>query len=130
MRKFILTALWLGLATTPALPASGAPLGVDWPVVAAARDGDCALEVTGNGKFFLIAATGLGGGADARYRISNGDMTPIDWSIRATDGGRVARYYLPFRFSRRDGVVEVTVSTPDCALNAAFTWNRGIQVID
>jgi hypothetical protein len=118
-----------------AVPATAAPIGAAWPTVAAARDGDCALEVTGNGKFFLIAATGLGAGQEARYRLSNGDMKPIDWSIRASDGGRFARYYLPFRWGHageriEGGLVAVSVATPDCAVSATFPWKRGIRVID
>ncbi|MFM5886469.1 MAG: hypothetical protein ACKOQ3_14275 [Novosphingobium sp.] len=135
MRTPLLTALILGLATASAAPASGAPLGADWPVVAAASDGDCALEVTGNGKIFLIAATGLGAGTAGRYRISNGDMVPIDWTITATGGGRLARYYLPFRWGHageriEGGRVEVSIATADCSVRAAFPWKRGIRVID
>lgn len=112
-------------------PAAARPLDADWPVVASARDGDCGLEVTGNGRVYLIAATGLGAGQQGRYQLSSGDMTPIDWSIKAGGDGRFARYYMPFRFHRDGGLVEVTIATPDCAMTASFPWRRaGIRVID
>ncbi|MBS0475831.1 MAG: hypothetical protein JSR28_11920 [Proteobacteria bacterium] len=134
MRKPIL-AIFAVLAAS-ALPAGAASPQADWPVIASAQDGNCALEVTGNGKFFLIAATGLGAGEDARYRIENGGMKPIDWTVRASDGGRFARYYLPFHWGQggdriAGGLVAVSVSSGTCSLNATFPWRRGgVRVID
>ncbi len=69
-------------------------------------------------------------GGPARYRVGNGDMTPIEWSVRAGSDGRFARYYLPFRANRDGGTVDVSVDAPDCAVSAAFEWRRGIRVID
>ena len=125
----------LALVVSAANPASAAAIGSDWPVLAAAQDGDCALEITGNGKIFLISATGLGEGASGRYQISNGDMVPIDWSVRASGGGQVARYYMPFRWGHggeriAGGTIDVRVTTKACALSASFPWQRGIRVID
>ncbi len=128
MRRILVTALVCALVGG----ASGAQAwqGQNWPVVAFARDADCALEITGNGQLFLISATGLGAGGPARYRVGNGDMTPIEWSVRAGSDGRFARYYLPFRANRDGGTVDVSVDAPDCAVSAAFEWRRGIRVID
>lgn len=124
-------AFGLALMGSALHPAAARPLDADWPVVAAARDGDCALEVTGNGRVYLISATGLGAGQQGRYQLSNGDMVPIDWSIKAGGDGRFARYYMPFRWHRQGGTVEVTVTTPDCAMSASFPWQRvGVRVID
>lgn len=121
----------LGALGAALQPASAQPLDADWPVVASARDGDCALEVTGNGRVYLVSATGLGAGQQGRYQLSNGDMAPIDWSIKAGGDGRFARYYMPFRWHRQGGTVEVAVNTPDCQLTAAFPWQRvGVRVID
>lgn len=133
MRQTVLVALSLTLSA--AMPAAAASLYSDWPTLASVTDGECALEITGNGKIFRIAATGLGDNVRGRYQISNGDMVPIDWSIRTSGEGRVARYYMPFRWGRAGeriagGTVEVRMTTPACALRATFPWQRGIRVID
>lgn len=126
--RILLSLAALGLALQPA---AARPLDAGWPVVASASDGDCALEVTGNGRVYLISATGLGEGRQGRYRLANGDMTPIDWSIRAGSDGRFARYYMPFRFHREGGTVDVRVDAPGCSLTASFPWRRaGVRVID
>ena len=109
-----------GLAVTPA----GGAVDSQWSEVVRAEEGDCTLTVTGNGKAYRIAATGLGSGAQGRYRLSNGDMVPIDWTIRADGEGEFARYYLPFRWHRRGGTVAVEVATPRCTISAAFEWVR------
>lgn len=108
---------------------AASPRDGDWPVVAEAADGDCALVITGNGQFYRVAATGLGPGASGRYVLQNGDMTPIDWAIRADDQGGFARYYLPFRWHRQGGTVTVTVTRPGCALTAAFPWQRATVAV-
>ncbi|MEA3263431.1 MAG: hypothetical protein U9R07_08095 [Pseudomonadota bacterium] len=96
----------------------------DWPVLAEASDADCALTITGNGRFVLIAAEGLGEGSPARYQLRNGDMKPIDWSVRADAAGRFARYYVPFRWGQRGGTVQVEVISDSCRLSASFPWER------
>lgn len=115
-----------------AAPAGAAvtPLDWTWPVVAKDNDGDCRLEVTGNGKFFLISATGLGARGTAGYHITNGDMIPIDWRVTAGEDGRFARYYIPFRFGHQGDRVNVTVTSESCSVSAAFDWKRTIRVID
>lgn len=42
-------------------------------------------------RTYPIAVTGLGAGAAARYRLSNGDMKPLDWAVRADARDRFAR---------------------------------------
>ena len=100
------------------------PIDSNWSEVATARDGDCRMTVTGEGRFFRIAATGLGPGERARMFLSNGDMKPIDGSIRADGRGEFARYYLPFRWHRDGDTVAVSLESERCALFAAFDWSR------
>ena len=135
-------ALALALALVPILSlcfAAGTataiePIDSGWPQVARARDGECALNVTGNGRFYRIAASGLGAGASGRFFVSNGDMKPLDWRIRADGDGEFARYYLPFRHDRNGDVVlgdtvRVAVTTTDCELSTAFRWRRAEVVV-
>ncbi|MBS0483383.1 MAG: hypothetical protein JSR96_14810 [Proteobacteria bacterium] len=126
--SFLCAALGAGVLAGGPGPAAAA-LDSDWPVLASDDDGDCRLTVTGNGKVFLIAATGLGAGEAARYQLANGTMRPIDWAVTASDGGRFARYYVPFRAGDADGRIEggqvqVSISTAACTVSAAFPWRR------
>lgn len=121
-----LSAIILALAP---VVAGGAPIDAGWPEVASARDGDCALTVTGNGRFYRIAASGLGADASGRLFLANGDMKPLDWSIRAADDGGFARYYLPFRWHRGGGDVLVSVQSARCDLTIAFAWERARAVV-
>lgn len=105
------------------------PIDANWSEVAAARDGDCRMTVTGEGRFFRIAATGLAPGERARLFLSNGDMKPLDWTIRADRGGEFARYYLPFRWHRGGDTVAVALESEGCALFAAFDWRRAEVVV-
>lgn len=125
-----MTTLAILLAAVAAAPASAAWQGSDWPIVAQSDDNGCALEISGNGRIFLIEAQGLGAGSVARLQLTNGDMTPIDWTVRAGADGRIARYHMPFRFNRAGGVVGVSIDARQCALSASFGWQRGIRVID
>ena len=93
--RTFLPALALALSATTAT--ASVSIDAPWPEVARAQDGDCELSVTGNGRFYRIAASGLGSEAPAQFFLSNGDMKPLDWSIRAAGDGGFARYYLPFR---------------------------------
>ena len=117
------------LAFTPAAAVAVEPIDAQWPEVARAQDGDCELSVTGNGRFYRIAASGLGPEAPARFFLSNGDMTPLDWSIRAAGDGGFARYYLPFRWHRDGGEVLVSVQSARCDLAATFAWQRAEVVV-
>lgn len=119
MRKTLPMLAALVLAAPAAAMVDGG-----WPVLAEARDAECELTVTGNGRYVMIAAEGLGGGNAARYVLRNGDMKPIDWSVRADAAGRFARYYIPFRWGQRGGTVQVDVTSADCRLSASFPWER------
>lgn len=122
------TALLLA-ALAAALPAAAQPVDGEWPEVAYAENGQCAISVTGNGQVYRIAVSGLEPGEAGHYVLSNGDMTPIDWSIRANASGEFSRYYMPFRWHREGGTVSVSVSSESCALSASFPWQRaGIKV--
>ena len=116
-------ALALAALALPAVPALAA-IDSGWAEVAYAKSDDCELSVTGNGRTYRIEATGLGAGAAARYRLSNGDMRPLDWSVRADADGRFERYYVPYRWHRRGGTVQVAVSSAHCNVSAAFDWTR------
>jgi hypothetical protein len=111
-------------ALLAALPAAAQPVDADWPEVASAEDGSCTLSVTGNGQIYRIAIDGLQPGEAARYQLGNGDMQPIDWSVRADADGGFARYYIPFHWHSDGGTVSVSVATADCAVTASFPWRR------
>lgn len=114
----------LALALAPGAATAAEPIDARWPEVARAQDGDCELSVTGNGRFYRIAASGLGADAPGRLFLANGDMKPLDWSIRAADDGGFARYYLPFRWHRRGDQVLVAVQSGRCDLTTTFAWQR------
>lgn len=111
-------------------PASAGSIDAAWPVLVSRQDGDCALSIAGNGKIVRIAASGLAPGEGARIRLTNGDMAPIAWNHTADGDGRIVRYYLPFRFNRPGGLVDLTVAAGTCTLGGNFAWQRGIRVID
>lgn len=122
------TALLIAALAT-ALPAAARPIDGDWPEVVYVEDGRCAISVTGNGQAYRIAVIGFEPGEAARYVLTNGDMKPIDWSVRANGDGLFARYYMPFRWHRDGGTVSVSVNSESCALTASFPWQRaGIKV--
>ena len=125
--RTFLPALALALLATTATASE--PIDAQWPEVARTQDGDCALSVTGNGRFYRIEASGLGAEAPGRLFLSNGDMKPLDWSIRAADDGGFARYYLPFRWHRDGGEVLVSVQSARCDLAATFAWERAEVVV-
>lgn len=113
------------LALAAALAAAPASAGISdsWPIVAQAESADCALTVTGNGKFYRIAATGYTPGT-ARLRLANADMKPIDRAVRIDSTGRFSDYYLPFLWHHESGFVTLTVASPSCALTVDFPWTR------
>ena len=126
-RIAILPLLALSLAASAA-PAA-APIDSAWPEVARAQDGNCALSVTGNGRFYRIVASGLGADAPGRLFLANGDMKPLDWTIRAAGDGGFARYYLPFRQHRDGGEVLVSVESERCSVATTFAWRRAEVVV-
>ena len=122
MKALAVLPMLLLMLTAPASAAD--PVDAGWSEVAFARDGDCALSITGNGQFYRIAASGLEPGSAARYILTNGDMKPLDWQVRADAGGQFARYYLPFRWHRTGDTVTVSLAGANCRLAAAFDWRR------
>ena len=122
-----LASMAMGFAVAPASAAN--PVDSDWPQLSRVRDGACALSVTGNGQFYRIAITGLGADALGRLILANGDMKPLDWTIRATGDGGFARYYLPFRWHRTGGNVTVSVESARCDLSTTFAWRRSEVVV-
>ena len=119
----------LALTLAASAVAAAGPVDSAWPEVARAEDGDCTLSVTGNGRFYRIAASGLGADASGRFFLSNGDMKPLDWTIRATGDGGFARYYQPFRWNRTGGDVLVSFQSARCDLSARFAWRRAAVVV-
>ena len=127
-RPFLVTSI-LAFSLAAGAASAAEPTDSGWPEVARVEDGDCALRVTGNGRFYRIAASGLGSGAPGRLFLANGDMKPLDWTIRATGDGWFARYYLPFRWHRDGGDVLVSVESAQCNLSASFAWQRAAVVV-
>jgi hypothetical protein len=119
----ILLPLLAVLLTGPALAYDPIVEKDGWHQVDFDRDGRCVGEIRTNGKFALINAEGLGAAEAGRYLVSNEDMKPIDWSIRAGPAGEWVRYYSPFLPGREAGLVNVTISTRSCRLNLAFEWD-------
>ena len=119
------------IAAALALTASAASANrdSDWAEAASVREGECALSVTGNGRFFRIAASGLEPGSSGRFVLANGDMEPLDWRIRANGAGQFARYCLPFRWHRDGGTVAVSLDGGGCALRASFDWTRAAVTV-
>ena len=123
----VLASMAMGFAAAPATAAN--PVDSGWSLLSRARDGACVLSVTGNGQFTRIAVTGLGADALGRLILANGDMKPLDWTIRATGDGGFARYYLPFRWHRTGGDVTVSVESTRCDLSTTFAWRRSEVVV-
>jgi hypothetical protein len=116
------------LAVGLALGAQSAALAQKWigPVVAAYDDvdHDCRLEVSGNGRFYRLTATGLEPGEAAWLTLLNGDLKPIERTVKADAAGTWADYYLPGVGGRRGGVVQAALSGARCDLGLAFDWHR------
>lgn len=128
LTKSILSLSLAAVASSFAPPSP--PREFVWPVVARDREGDCSLAVTGNGKFFRIAAYGLGPGERGRFHLANEDMKPIDFTITADAEGRWTKFYLPFLWHHDGGTVTLSVEGRDCQLSASFDWQREVTVID
>lgn len=127
MHKPVLAAIVVAATAAPAGAAE--PIDTGWSEIAAARDGECRLMVTSEGRFFRIAASGLGSGEPARFFLSNGDMKPLDWAVRGDGAGEFARYYLPFRWHRDGDTVAVSLKSRQCELFATFDWRRTPVVV-
>jgi hypothetical protein len=130
-----LAALTLALAAQPA----AASVWDSWQLIDADSDGDCRLEIIGEGKFMLIRASGLGPREQGRFQVSNETMFPVDWSIITDTKGVFVRAYMPYlwwpqndgtvRSYQNSGLVSVNISTRSCNLTASAPWKNGIRVI-
>lgn len=126
--------LWSALAP----PAGARALWESWPVIDSNQDGDCRLEIRGNGKFMLLRATGLGAARAGRFQVTNETMKPVDWQIVTDTNGVFVRAYLPYLWSNADGTVRThqtfgtvmaRVSTRQCSVTASAPWATRIRVI-
>lgn len=96
-----------------------------WERVDTYDDGECAGEVGTNGRFYVISVSGLEPGEPAGLTITNGDMRPIERTVRADGTGEWSEYYIPFRFNRGEGdAVTVTLAGQTCTVPLGFTWRR------
>lgn len=139
-----LCALFAGtqaFAASRTLP-SGPPRTMvweDWPVLAEDRDGECRLEILGNGKFMLLRASGLGPAQTGRFRVNNPQMIPVNWRVISDNKGVFVRAFLPnlwrpqadgtVRDHQSSGQVTVSFGTRSCNLTASAPWRQGIRVI-
>lgn len=135
-RITVLAALPIALAA--AAPPPRHQITDDWPSLASSEDGECALEIIGNGKFMQLRASGLEPGAAAHLHITNTAMKPIDWQVRADAKGRWSQLYIPFLWSGGDGTVRnrprggsvaVTLAAATCTMSASAPWRSEIRVI-
>jgi hypothetical protein len=124
-------------------PAAAAPqrrqLIDSWPRLALASDGDCQLEILGNGKFMLIRASGLGPAERGRFSVTNPEMWPVDWRIISDTKGVFVRAFMPklwqprwdgtVRYHQSSGIVTATVATRRCAVTASAPWRSEVRVI-
>lgn len=122
MSLFALAPLVLSAAALPSLRPGAEPIDSHWALVSRTSDGDCDLTVTGNGQIYLFTVNGMEAGSPAHYRVSNGDMQPIDWRFTSDSSGSFSRYYMPFRWHRRGGTVTVSVTGESCAMSSSFQW--------
>lgn len=131
---FCLAALALSFAGQPAMSS----VWDSWPVLDAASDGDCQLEILGNGKFMLIRAQGLGAAEEGRFQVTNPQMKPVEWRVISDTNGVFVRAFLPNLWNRGDGtirdrqssgVVTATVTTGHCSVTTSAPWKTEIRVI-
>lgn len=122
-----------------AVPAMSRPMIWDsWPLLDEDRDGDCRLEIIGNGKLMLIRASGLGSAEEGRFEVSNPQMKPVDWRVISDTRGVFVRAFVPNLWNRADGTIRdhqssgtvtATVSTRQCRVTASAPWHQQIRVI-
>lgn len=135
--SIIAAVLSLG-ALTAAPTAAARSITDNWPLLSSERDGDCTLEIVGNGKFMVINATGLAPGASAHFGLTNATMKPIDWTIRANAKGSWQLIFLPLMWGTADGTVRpyaksgtvrANLAGQRCQVAASAPWTREIRVI-
>ena len=117
------------LACVASASAPAATIGDSWPLLAANRAGDCALTIASAGHVMQLRASGLIPGEAVRFVLTNGDMKPIMYTAFADPDGGLMRYYLPFRFGRDGGTVEVSIAAARCTVSSAAAWNRELVTI-
>ena len=124
-----LAAAFVGAALAASATAQAASIGDSWPLLAANRTGECALTIASAGHAMQLRASGLIPGEAVRFVLTNGDMKPIAFTAFADNGGGLMRYYLPFRFGRDGGTVQVSIAAVRCNLVSAAAWNRELTTI-
>ena len=117
------------LACVASASAPAATIGDSWPLLAANRAGDCALTIASAGHAMQLRASGLIPGEAVRFVLTNGDMKPIMYTAFADPDGGLMRYYLPFRFGRDGGTVQVSIAAARCTVSSAAAWNRELVTI-
>ena len=110
--------------------ADRASIGDSWPLLATDRAGECELTITSAGHAMQLRARGLIPGEALRFVLTNGDMKPIALTAFADNSGELMRYYLPFRFTRDGGTVQVSIAAARCNLTSAAKWNRDLHTIE
>ncbi len=96
-----------------------------WERVDSFASDDCAGEVGSNGRFYVISVRGFAPGERAFLTITNGDMRPIERTVRANEQGAWSDYYIPFRPNGGDSArVTVTLAGEGCVVPLGFEWRR------
>lgn len=95
-----------------------------WERVDRFESGECRGEAGTNGRFYVLSAQGFAPGEAVFLTITNGDMKPIERAVRADAGGEWSDYYIPFRYLRAGGTVEVTLAGDSCVVPLGFAWSR------
>lgn len=118
-------AVAVAVAGTAAMAYDPVVLSRGWERIDAFENGGCMGEVGTNGRFYVISASGFKPGERAFLSITNGDMRPIERTVRTDGAGEWRDYYIPFRPNRGEGAaVTVTLSGDACVVPLAFTWRR------
>ncbi|MCT2558090.1 hypothetical protein N0B51_03760 [Tsuneonella sp. YG55] len=124
MRTLSAIALTALVAGTAAAAYDPIVLSRGWERVDRFEGQECTGEVGTNGKFYVISASGFAPDERALLTITNGDMRPLERTVRIDSRGRWQDYYIPFRYNRAGGPVAVTIAGEDCVVPLAFTWRR------
>lgn len=136
--RMLMAATLLGCALVLPARVQASAITDTWPVLGRDRDGDCRLEIVGNGKFMVIHASGLGPGTSAHFGLTNATMKPIRWKVKANSRGSWQLIFLPLLYNNADGTVRdyatsgtvsVALDAPRCAVSASADWKREIRVI-
>ena len=80
----------IALTFAASAASAAAPIDADWPEVARVQDGNCELSVTGNGRFYRIAASGLGVDAPGRLFLLGTNLLGQDVFSRLLFGGQIS----------------------------------------